>query len=118
MNYGIEDTKVKAVVNGLAVRSCKGIANVVPFYDSGIGRSCYGNGGANRTVYGFYLTHEGESYGYWFKRKQDAVFGAEWVTSNDYDGNSDLEIELQSAMSTEWFKDRKGEYPELGKVYF
>ncbi len=48
---GIEHTTVIEVLDArLAVRSCVGIALVVPFYDAGVGRSIYGNGGAKQKV--------------------------------------------------------------------
>lgn len=112
-NYGIEDTTIigctKGLKNRIEIRRCKGIANVASFYDSGIGRSCYGNGGANQVVFGFYF----EGFGYWFKKKSDAVFSANWVADNDWDGEGDLEMFIQGAMCT-----KENGWKDLGKVHF
>jgi len=118
-NYGIERSKVIAVVEGLEVRSCKGLSNVVPNYGGG-NSGCYINGGANQMAYGFYQNNPlDDGCGYWFRRKSDALYAAKYVMASGWHGAGDLEHEVQNAMINEFIANgRKGKLVELGKCYF
>jgi hypothetical protein len=112
-------TSTKGKEKTMDVIRHKGLADVIPNYAGG-NSGCYINGGANQVCFGFYVVCEGsdEPQGFWFKRKKDAVHAAKWVSDTGWSGAGDLEGYLQEALAAAWFKDRKGEYPELGKVYF
>ena len=118
-NYGIEDTKVFAKVGDIEVRKAKGIDTVVSMYGSG-SSGCYTNGGRSTVLYGYYFG----GYGYFFKRKTDALYAANYLNENGWDESGDFEMIIQEAMSKEFFKAQedglKPKYSqyELGKVYF
>ena len=108
-DHGIEHTTVVENVGDIELRRCKGIANVVWMYDAGVGRSVYGNGGANQVVFGFYF----DEFGYWFAKKSDALFAAQWVRDTNWDGKGDLEMFVEGAMGT-----KENGFRELGKIHF
>ncbi len=69
------------------------------------------------TVYGFFSADH--DLDFWFARKQDAEFAAQWLRENEWDGMGDLEMILQDELSDKWFaSDRSSSFPELGKCYF
>lgn len=112
-DHGIEHTEIvsctKGIENRIEIRSCKGISNVIEFYDCGVGRSMYGNGGARQKIFGFYF----QGIGFWFRKKSDAIFAANWVVDSSWNGEGDLEGHLQDAICT-----KENGWKELGKVFF
>ena len=69
------------------------------------------------TVYGFFFADHGLDF--WFARKQDAEYAAQWLRDNEWDGTGDFEMILRDELCDAWFaSDRSSPFPELGKCHF